>query len=81
VSKTSGTRTAIGKTILAGVLLAFVIVSLLNVTWPTGPVAQYTTAEFGTILFGTYGIVIVVLGMLLFAAMIAGVFIAQEEDQ
>jgi NADH:ubiquinone oxidoreductase subunit 6 (subunit J) len=44
-------------------------------------VAQFTTAQFGILLFGQYGFVVVVLGLLLFAAMIAGVFIAQEEEQ
>jgi NADH:ubiquinone oxidoreductase subunit 6 (subunit J) len=81
VSKTPGLGNAIGKTILAAVLLVFIGASLLTVTWPSGPVAQFTTQQFGTILFSTYGIVVVVLGLLLFAAMIAGVFIAQEEEQ
>jgi NADH:ubiquinone oxidoreductase subunit 6 (subunit J) len=78
----TGLGNAIGKTILGGVLLAFIIVSVLTVTvWPTGPIAQFTTSDFGATLFGTYGVVVLVLGLLLFAAMIAGVFIAQEEEQ
>ncbi len=78
--KQSGLANAIGKTILGAVLLAFIGVSILTVTWPSGPIAQITTAQFGTILFGQYGVVVVVLGLLLFASIIAGVFIAQEED-
>jgi len=81
VSKTPGLGNAIGKTILAAVLLVFVGASILTVTWPDGPVAQFTTDQFGTILFNQYGIVVVVLGLLLFASTIAGVFIAQEEEQ
>jgi NADH:ubiquinone oxidoreductase subunit 6 (subunit J) len=80
VSKTPGLGNAIGKTILAAVLLVFVGASILMVTWPSGPIAQFASDEFGTILFGQYGIVVVVLGLLLFATIIAGVFIAQEED-
>jgi NADH:ubiquinone oxidoreductase subunit 6 (subunit J) len=71
---------AVGKTLLAAVLLVFIGVSVLTVTWPSGPVAQFTTAQFGALLFGQYGIVVLVLGLLLFASIIAGVFIAQEED-
>lgn len=81
MSKEPGLRNAIGKTILAAVLLVFIGASLLDVTWPNGPVAQFSTAQFGTTLFATYGVVIVVLGLLLFGAMMAGVFIAQEEEQ
>ncbi len=81
MSKSQGIGNAIGKTILAAVLLVFMGASLLTVTWPSGPIAQFTTAQFGTILFGQYGIVVLVLGLLLFSAMIAGVFIAQEEEQ
>ena len=81
MSKAPGMRNAIGKTILAAVLLVFIGVSILTVTWPSGPLAQFTTADFGNVLFGTYGIVVVVLGLLLYGALIAGVFIAQEEEQ
>lgn len=71
---------SIGKVILAAVLLVFLGASILTVTWPSGPVSQFTSSEFGTKLFGQYGIVVVVLGLLLFASIIAGVFIAQEEE-
>ena len=79
--KRSDLSSAIGKSVLAAVLLVFIGVSILTVTWPSGPVAQFTTAQFGILLFGQYVFVVVVLGLLLFAAMIAGVFIAQEEEQ
>ena len=81
MSKISGRGNAIGKVILGAVLLVFIGASILTVTWPDGPMAQITTAQFGAILFGQYGIVVVVLGLLLFGSMIAGVFIAQEEEQ
>jgi NADH:ubiquinone oxidoreductase subunit 6 (subunit J) len=81
VSKVPGIGSAVGKIILGAVLLVFIGISILNVTWPNGPVAQFSPADFGIELFGTYGIVVVVLGLLLYAAMIAGVFIAQEEEQ
>ena len=81
MSRTSGKGSAIGKIILAAVLLIFICVSILTVTWPDGPIAQITTAQFGALLFGQYGIVVVMLGLLLFGSMIAGVFIAQEEEQ
>ncbi len=81
MSKSTGLGNAIGKTILGAALLAFIVVSILTVTWPSGPLAQFTSEQFGTILFGTYGSIVVVLGLLLFATIIAGVFIAQEEEQ
>ena len=40
MSKVPGIRNAIGKTILAAVLLVFIGASLLTVTWPSGPVAE-----------------------------------------
>lgn len=81
MSKTSGLGKAIGKTVLAAVLLVFIGASILTVTWPSGTVAQFTSAQFGLLLFDKFGIVVMVLGLLLFASMIAGVFIAQEEEQ
>lgn len=72
---------SIGKIILGAVLLTFIGASILAVTWPSGPIAQFTSAQFGTILFDQYGFVVVVLGLLLFASITAGVFIAQEEEQ
>ena len=81
MSKSSGVGKVIGRTILAAVLLVFVGASILTVTWPSSPLAQFTTDQFGKILFGQYGMVVVVLGLLLFASIIAGVFIAQEEEQ
>jgi NADH:ubiquinone oxidoreductase subunit 6 (subunit J) len=77
----TGYGKSIGKVVLAAVLLVFVGASILAVTWPSGPLAQFASKDFGTILFGTYGSLVVVLGLLLFASIIAGVFIAQEEDQ
>jgi NADH:ubiquinone oxidoreductase subunit 6 (subunit J) len=81
VSKPSDLGNAIGKTLLAAALLIFIGASILTVTWPSGPIAQFASNEFGTILFDQYGIVVIVLGLLLFASIIAGVFIAQEEEQ
>jgi NADH:ubiquinone oxidoreductase subunit 6 (subunit J) len=81
VSKRSDLGNAIGKTILAAALLVFIGASILTVTWPSGPIAQFASGQFGTILFDQYGFVVIVLGLLLFASIIAGVFIAQEEEQ
>ena len=76
-----GLASTVGKVILVAVLLVFIGASILDVTWPSGPIAQFTTAQFGALLFDKYGMVVVVLGLLLFASIIAGVFIAQEEEQ
>jgi NADH:ubiquinone oxidoreductase subunit 6 (subunit J) len=81
VSKASGLGNAIGKTVLAAVLLVFIGASILWVTWPSGPIAQFASKDFGTILFENYGMLVIVLGLLLFASITAGVFIAQEEEQ
>jgi hypothetical protein len=47
----TGLANSIGKIILAAVLLVFLGASILTVTWPSGPVAQFTSEQFGTILF------------------------------
>ena len=39
------------------------------------------TVQFGEAVFNDYGIAVVMLGLLLFSAMIGGVFIAQEEEE
>jgi NADH:ubiquinone oxidoreductase subunit 6 (subunit J) len=39
------------------------------------------TQTIGNLLFTEYGIVVIMLGFVLFAAMLGGVYIAQEDDE
>ena len=78
--KTS-TRRIVGMVLIAVLLLALVLYSLLTVTWPAGSIHQTTTEQFGLDLFNDYAFVVILLGLVLFGAMLGGVFIAKEEDE
>lgn len=78
--KTS-TRRIIGMVLIAVLLLALVLYSLLTVTWPAGSIHQITTEQFGLDLFNDYSFVVIMLGLVLFGAMLGGVFIAKEDDE
>jgi NADH:ubiquinone oxidoreductase subunit 6 (subunit J) len=78
--KTS-TRRVVGMVLIAALLLALVLYSLLSVTWPTGSISQFTTQQFGLDLFNDYSFVVIMLGLVLFGAMLGGVFVAKEEDE
>jgi hypothetical protein len=46
VSKSSGLGNLIGKTLLAAALLVFIGASILMVTWPSGPIAQFASEQY-----------------------------------
>ena len=70
-------RTA--SAIVSVVALSFVIMgSVLTMTWEGEPF-QFTNEDLGYAIFSSFGPTLIVLGVLLFAAMMGGVFIAQEE--
>ncbi len=63
-------------------LLAMVLVgSLLVASWPSGEIVHFSLEELGSNTFETYGVTFLVLGILMFTAMLGGVFISKEEDE
>ncbi len=72
-------RTA--SAIVSVVALCFIILgSVLAMTWE-GELAPTTSEELGEAIFSLFGPTLIVLGVLMFAAMLGGVFIAQEEKE
>jgi NADH:ubiquinone oxidoreductase subunit 6 (subunit J) len=92
VDKVSKSRFAVGKK--GSLLTKLVIVGALLVTilytvylWVgVGEIGTYEllsnmTETIGNLLFTEYGIVVIMLGFVLFAAMLGSVYIAQEDDE
>jgi NADH:ubiquinone oxidoreductase subunit 6 (subunit J) len=68
-------------TFLACAALFFVIVgTILTVTWQ-GELHQLPTSDIGTAIFHTWGPTLILVGVLMFASMLGGVFIAQEDEK
>ncbi|KQM12337.1 hypothetical protein AOA80_02765 [Methanomassiliicoccales archaeon RumEn M1] len=72
-------KVAIGVTAL--LFFAVVLGSVLMTQWPAGELADTDNAELGITLFETYGIAVLMVGFVLFVALLGGVFIAQEEER
>ena len=67
--------------ILASLALLFVIVgTILTVTWQ-GELSQVSTSDVGTAIFHTWGPTLILVGVLMFASMLGGVFIAEEDEK
>ncbi|MEM0448819.1 MAG: NADH-quinone oxidoreductase subunit J [Methanomassiliicoccales archaeon] len=72
-------RTA--SAIVSVTALTFVILgSLLTMSWEGEPI-QFTSQNLGEALFSSYGPTLIILGVLMFAAMLGGVYIGQEERE
>ena len=71
--------------IIAGALLVTILYTVYE--WiGLGEVGTYAilsdmTQTIGNLLFTEWGVVVLVLGLVLFAAMLGGVYIAQEDDE
>ncbi|MCE5297206.1 MAG: hypothetical protein LLG16_08920 [Euryarchaeota archaeon] len=71
--------------IIAGALLVTMLYTIYE--WiGLGEVGTYgilsdMTQMIGNLLFTEWGVVVLVLGLVLFAAMLGGVYIAQEDDE
>ncbi len=64
------------------VAIAVVILGCVTLSdWGTGEHVETDNREFGLSLFEQWGIVIIMVGIVLFTAMLGGVFIAQEEGE
>jgi NADH:ubiquinone oxidoreductase subunit 6 (subunit J) len=61
--------------------LLLIIGTILTVTWSaTGP-QQFTNEQLGTAVFDSWGPTLIVVGLLMFASMLGGVYIAQEDRE
>lgn len=69
---------ATGISIIA--LLLVIIGSIMTVTWP-GSMTQFDNKGLAEILFNNWGPTLILLGALLFASMLGGVYIAQEDRE
>ena len=66
---------------LACLALFFVVIgTILAVTWE-GELSQIPTSEVGTSIFNTWGPTLILVGVLMFASMMGGMFIAQEDEK
>jgi len=63
------------------VLLVIVLGSLMVVNWHAGDISQIGTEEVAGVLFDDYGIAFLVIGLVMFTAMLGGVFLAKEDDK
>jgi NADH:ubiquinone oxidoreductase subunit 6 (subunit J) len=68
---------------ITAVTALFIIVlgSLLVVNWHAGDISQMGTEKVGNALFDDYGIAFLVIGLVMFTAMLGGVFLAKEDDK
>ncbi len=70
--------------LLAGTLLLFLIMilgSILAAQWPAGTLTSTNNNDLADLLFNDYGIVVLIVGIVLFVSMLGGVYLAQEEDR
>jgi len=67
--------------IVSVVALSFIILgTVLTMSWEA-PAAPPTNSDLGYAVFTLFGPTLIVLGTLMFAAMLGGVYIAQEEKE
>ncbi len=63
---------------LTAALLLIVIGSIISVQW-AGTFHEFTSQQLGMAIFETWGPTLIIVGLLMFASMLGGVYIAQEE--
>ncbi|MDD1770815.1 MAG: hypothetical protein LUO79_07000 [Methanomassiliicoccales archaeon] len=61
-------------------LLLIVIGSIITVDW-IGTYNQFTPKDLGMAIFETWGPTLIIVGLLMFASMLGGVYIAQEDRE
>jgi NADH:ubiquinone oxidoreductase subunit 6 (subunit J) len=74
------TRKAVVTVLACSALFLVIIGTILTVTWP-GELSQVPTSDIGTAIFHTWGPTLILVGVLMFASMLGGVFIAQEDEK
>jgi len=63
------------------VLLVIVLGTVVLAAWSPGEITEIGMEELGNSMFEEYGITFLVVGVLMFAAMLGGVFLAKEDDR
>ncbi|QLH74620.1 MAG: NADH-quinone oxidoreductase subunit J [Methanomassiliicoccales archaeon] len=89
MSKTRFQTGPLGSTIAKLVVVGLLAVTILYTIYEwaglgeigTYPILSNMTESIGNLLFTQWGVVVMVLALILFSAMMGGVFIAQEEDE
>ena len=79
--KGDSTQKIIVKVLIVGLLLEFMLYSVLSLEWGDIGDTVLKTVEIGTMLFKEYWVAVLMLGLMLFSVIIGGVFIAQEDDE
>lgn len=79
--KGDSTQKIIAKVLIVGLLLEFMLYSVLSLEWGDIGDTVLKTVEIGTMLFKEYWVAVLMLGLMLFSVIIGGVFIAQEDDE
>jgi NADH:ubiquinone oxidoreductase subunit 6 (subunit J) len=74
------TKKAVVTILACSALFLVIIGTILTVTWQ-GELHQVPTNEVGTAIFHTWGPTLILVGVLMFASMLGGVFIAQEDRE
>jgi len=74
------TQAIVAKVLVVGLLLELMLYSVFAIEWGDIGGTVLKTAEIGKAIFIDYGAAVLMLGLMLFAVIIGGVFIAQEED-
>jgi NADH:ubiquinone oxidoreductase subunit 6 (subunit J) len=74
-------RHKVASIIAIAALLVIVLGSLLVVNWRAGNISQIGTEKIGNALFDDYGIAFLAIGLVMFTAMLGGVFLAKEDEK
>jgi len=63
---------------LTAALLLIIAGSIISVQW-VGTLQEFTNQQLGNAIFESWGPTLIIVGLLMFASMLGGVYIAQEE--
>lgn len=61
--------------------LAVILGSILAAQWPAGSLSSTDTNELSDMVFNEFGLVVLIVGIVLFVSLLGGVFLVQEEDR
>ncbi|MEM2944583.1 MAG: hypothetical protein QXN93_02545 [Methanomassiliicoccales archaeon] len=62
-------------------LFLVVVISISSTNWIPGQITHFEMGMIAVTLFEDYGITFLVIGIVMFAAMLGGVFLAKEESK
>ncbi|MCG7845077.1 MAG: hypothetical protein MIO90_06580 [Methanomassiliicoccales archaeon] len=81
MKKGDSTQAIVVKLLVVGLLVEVMLYSVFSIEWGDIGNTVIKTAEIGEVIFNQYGVAVLMLGLLLFSAILGGVFIAQEDDE